>query len=165
MFRVRTTWLGFAFLLTACGGAAHRTPPQLATVTMAPMRASPPEPRPFIAPRDPVFPTRGPRAAEQQAIDATVAHWTAECFVDWMRNAPFRDGHAEFDLVYERTGQLALVHLASSDIPAETTDCLRKGLSTTSLEATDARVAVRMPIELVPPPTAPPEPVLPPQKR
>lgn len=165
LFVRAAAWLGLAVSLTACGGATHKPLVQSATVTMAPVMKKVARPRPFIAKRDPVVPTRAPREEEQRAIDEVVSLSTAECFVDWMRNAPFQDGHAEFDLVYDTAGKASVVHLASSDVPPETTDCLRRGLAASVLEATDARVSVRMPIELAPPPAAPPEPVLPAEKR
>lgn len=161
LFVRAAAWLGLTVLLTACGAATHKPAMQSVTITMAPVVKKVARARPFIAKRDHVIPTRAPQEHEQRAIDEVVSLSTAECFVDWMRNAPFQDGHAEFDLVYDRDGKPAVIHLASSDVPAETTDCLRKGLASSSLEATDARVSVRMPIELSPPPLAPPEPVVP----
>lgn len=148
----------------ACGGGSMPArSPEARESAARPVVAPPPEPRPSQAASPTVRPTRGPSEAEQETLRSAMARGVARCFEILWATAPDRAGRAVFDVVYDEAGTLVNMVALSTDFPHAPSQCLREVVMQTSLRSPggrDARVAMRLPIEMTPPPPAPPEPVL-----
>lgn len=143
------------FFAAGCGSSLGPTtaPPQLTSAV-----APPPVARGERVPVRAV--TRGPTKDEAAELARLVPRHVARCFEPWLATGPVLAERVAFDLAFAQSGKVEGVVLASAPLPEKPLACLRAGLSTLSFSTPRVgRVVVRLPIELVPPPKAPPEPV------